>query len=158
MSTRRNTMPVLDGAGRNVIETLVPECKPIPTVDTLVLSVRCLNKVNSLSLLARYFLEYVNSSRFDLLESEQVSSNSYKSTYDIIISINNATAPLALKPQPQRLDGHVDQSTKCRAAPLIGLLTQERRNIQTAFCAITDIGRGIPCCTVRTTYPRHVLC
>lgn len=92
-------MPVLEGAGRKVIETFVPECKPIPTVDTVVFSVRCLNKVDSLSLLARYFLEYVNSSRFDLLESEQVSSNSHESTYGLIISINNAalTAPLALK-------------------------------------------------------------
>lgn len=92
-------MPVLEGAGRNVIETFVPECKPMPTVDTVVLSVRCLNKVNSLSLLARYFLDYVNSSRFELLEPEQVSINFHKSLYRIIISINNValTPPLALK-------------------------------------------------------------
>ncbi len=57
MSTRRNTMPVLDGAGRKVIETFLPECKPIPIVDTVAFNVLCLNKLDSRSLLARYFLE-----------------------------------------------------------------------------------------------------
>jgi hypothetical protein len=47
----------LDGAGRKVIETFLPECKPIPIVDTVAFNVLCLNKLDSRSLLARYFLE-----------------------------------------------------------------------------------------------------
>ncbi|SIT44474.1 hypothetical protein BN2475_470199 [Paraburkholderia ribeironis] len=44
-STRENTMPVSGAAGRSVRLTLRPECRPMPTVLTIDLIVRCFNMV-----------------------------------------------------------------------------------------------------------------
>src|ERR1700740_810281 len=44
-STRENTMPVFAAAGRSVNSTLRPECRPMPTVLTIDLIVRCFNMV-----------------------------------------------------------------------------------------------------------------
>src|SRR6201996_4394028 len=44
-STRENTMPVSGAAGRSIRLTLRPECRPMPTVLTIDLIVRCFNMV-----------------------------------------------------------------------------------------------------------------
>ncbi|SOY84969.1 hypothetical protein CBM2600_A140415 [Cupriavidus taiwanensis] len=46
-STRVKTMPVPAGAGRSVSVTLRPECRPMPTVFTRDLIVRCLSMTAS---------------------------------------------------------------------------------------------------------------
>ena len=44
-SMRENTMPVFAAAGRSVNSTLCPECRPMPTVLTIDLIVRCFSMV-----------------------------------------------------------------------------------------------------------------
>src|SRR5690606_2118063 len=44
-STRRNTTPVLGAAGRKVMVTFLPPCRPTPVALMADLSVRCFNIV-----------------------------------------------------------------------------------------------------------------